>query len=73
MTTVMLRLPLTATLLAVLLVANDALAVTPLVIVAVVVAYVLTARLPQTPTDLRALRSAPTDTADAAATVAGAG
>jgi H+/Cl- antiporter ClcA len=56
MTTVMLRLPLTSTLLAVLLVGSDALTVTPLVIMAVVVAYVLTARLPQTPADLLARR-----------------
>jgi H+/Cl- antiporter ClcA len=60
MTTVMLRLPLTATLLAVLLVSSDALAVTPLVIVAVVVAYVLTARLPQRPAELRGHRAPPT-------------
>ena len=49
MATVMLKLPLTATLLAMLLLSSDGLGVTPLVIVAVVVAYVLTARLPQTP------------------------
>jgi len=55
MTTVMLRLPLTSTLLAVLLTSSDGLSVTPLVIVAVVVAYVLTARMPQTPADLAAL------------------
>jgi H+/Cl- antiporter ClcA len=72
MTTVMLRLPLTSTLLAVLLVGSDALTVTPLVIVAVVVAYVLTARLPQTPSDLRARRL--TRAADhAAAAPAGTG
>ena len=53
MATVMLRLPLTSTLLAVLLFASDGLSVTPLVIVAVVVAYVLSARLPQVPADLR--------------------
>ena len=52
-TTVMLRLPMTSTLLAVLLFASDGLSVTPLVIVAVVVAYVLTARMPQKPSDLR--------------------
>ncbi len=52
-TTVMLRLPLTSTLLAVLLFASDGLGVTPLVIVAVVVAYVLTARMPQVPSDLK--------------------
>jgi H+/Cl- antiporter ClcA len=45
MCTVMLTLPLTSTLLATLLLAADGLAVMPLVIVAVVVAYVVTARL----------------------------
>jgi H+/Cl- antiporter ClcA len=40
MTAAMLRLPLTAALLAVLLLSSDAVAVTPLVIVAVVVAYI---------------------------------
>jgi H+/Cl- antiporter ClcA len=45
MATVMLRLPLTATLLATLLLGTDGLAVTPLVIVSVSVAYVLSARL----------------------------
>jgi H+/Cl- antiporter ClcA len=45
MTAVMLRLPLTAVLLATLLLASDGLAVMPLVIVAVVVAYVASARL----------------------------
>jgi H+/Cl- antiporter ClcA len=55
MTTVMLRLPLTSTLLAVLLTSSDGLSVTPLVIVAVVVAYVLTARMPQVPADLASL------------------
>jgi len=44
--TAMLKLPLTATLLATLLLASDGVAVMPLVIVAVVVAYVATARLP---------------------------
>jgi len=53
LSTVMLKLPLTSTLLAVLLFASDGLSVTPLVIVAVVVAYVLSARLPQLPSDLR--------------------
>jgi H+/Cl- antiporter ClcA len=46
MCTSMLRLPLTATLLATLLLGTDGLAVMPVVIVAVVVAYVVTARLP---------------------------
>jgi hypothetical protein len=45
MTAVMLRLPMTAVLLAVLLLASDGLAVTPVAIVAVVVAYVASARL----------------------------
>jgi chloride channel protein, CIC family len=49
MCTVMLRFPLTATLLATLLLAADGLAVMPLVIVAVVVAYVVTARLTPMP------------------------
>jgi hypothetical protein len=65
MATVMLKLPLTSTLLAILLFASDGLSVTPLVIVAVVVAYVLSARMPQTPADLRK-RSA-TDAVAAAA------
>ena len=46
---VMLRLPLTSVLLATLLLASDGLAVMPLVIVAVVVAYVASARLTPTP------------------------
>jgi hypothetical protein len=45
MTVVMLRLPLTSVLLATLLLSSDGLAVMPLAIVAVVVAYVLSARL----------------------------
>ena len=49
MCTVMLRLPLTATLLATLLLGADGLAVMPLVIVAVVVAHVVTARLTPLP------------------------
>ena len=49
MCTTMLRLPLTSTLLATLLLAADGLAVMPLVIVAVVVAYVTTARLTPAP------------------------
>ncbi len=51
MATVMLGLPLTSTLLATLLIGTDGLAVMPLVIVAVVVAYVTTAHLtpPQPP------------------------
>jgi hypothetical protein len=49
MTVVMLRLPLTSVLLATLLLGADGLAVMPLVIVAVVVAYVASARLAPTP------------------------
>jgi H+/Cl- antiporter ClcA len=49
MCTVMLTLPLTATLLATLLLGADGLAAMPLVIVAVVVAYVVTARLTPLP------------------------
>jgi hypothetical protein len=52
MCTVMLALPLTATLLATLLLASDGLAVMPLVIVAVVVAHVVTARLTPLPEPL---------------------
>jgi H+/Cl- antiporter ClcA len=49
MSTVMLRLPLTATLLATVLLGADGITAMPLVIVAVVVAYVLTARLTPAP------------------------
>ena len=49
MTVVMLRLPLTSVLLATLLLSSDAAAVTPLAIVAVVVAYVVSARLAPAP------------------------
>ena len=45
MSVTMLRLPLTSVLLATLLLGSDGLAVTPLVIVAVVIAYVVTARI----------------------------
>jgi len=45
----MLRLPLTSVLLATVLLTSDALAVMPLVIVAVVVAHVVTGRLPEPP------------------------
>ena len=58
---VMLKLPLTSTLLAILLFSSDGLSVTPLVIVAVVVAYVLSARMPQLPAELRRGRQAPDD------------
>jgi hypothetical protein len=53
MCTVMLKLPLTSTLLATLLLYSDGLAVMPLVIVAVVVAYAATAWMPQSVADLR--------------------
>lgn len=59
MCTVMLRLPLTSTLLATLLLSSDGINVIPLVIVAVVVAYVATAWLPQTPGELRRSRPSP--------------
>jgi H+/Cl- antiporter ClcA len=49
MCTVMLKLPLTATMLATLLLGADGLQVIPVVIVAVVVAYVVTARLTPAP------------------------
>jgi H+/Cl- antiporter ClcA len=49
MSTVMLRLPLTSVLLAALLLHSDGLAVTPLVIVAVVVTYMVSARLAPAP------------------------
>jgi H+/Cl- antiporter ClcA len=49
MTVVMLRLPLTSVLLATLLLASDSLQVIPLAIVAVVVAYVASARLTPSP------------------------
>jgi H+/Cl- antiporter ClcA len=52
MTTVMLKLPLTSTLLATLLMASDGINVIPVVIVAVVVAYVAMAWLPQEPDEL---------------------
>jgi chloride channel protein, CIC family len=49
MMTVMLRLPMTSVLLPVLLLSSDGLAVTPLVIVAVVVAYLISAKLAPAP------------------------
>ena len=51
MCVVMLRLPLTSVLLATLLLLSDGLAVMPLVIVAVAVAYVASARLTPPPAD----------------------
>jgi hypothetical protein len=59
MCTVMLKLPMTATLLATLLLFSDGVAVLPLVIVAVVVAYAFTAWLPQTPADLKRKGNSP--------------
>jgi H+/Cl- antiporter ClcA len=53
MCTVMLRLPMTSVLLATLLLSSDGLAVMPLVIVAVVVAYVASARLTPPPGPVR--------------------
>jgi H+/Cl- antiporter ClcA len=64
MTTVMLRLPLTSVLLATLLLGADGVSVMPLVIVAVVVAYVASARL--TPTPAPAASTAPRDGSPAA-------
>jgi H+/Cl- antiporter ClcA len=49
MTVVMLRLPLTSVLLATLLLSSDGLQVMPLAIVAVAVAYVVSARLTPSP------------------------
>ena len=60
MATVMLKLPMTSTLLATLLVSSDGLSVAPLVIVAVVVTYVATAWLPETPADLKKRGTGPT-------------
>jgi H+/Cl- antiporter ClcA len=61
MTVVMLRLPLTSVLLAVVLLSSDGLQVTPVVIVAVVVAYVLSARLAPTPAPAQGKPSAGED------------
>jgi H+/Cl- antiporter ClcA len=52
MATVMLKLPMTSTLLATLLFSSDELNVVPVIIVAVVVTYVATAWLPQTPAEI---------------------
>ena len=66
MCTVMLTLPLTATMLATLLLGSDGIQVMPVVIVAVVVAYVVTARItPPKPADDQRLdrpANAPTTT-----------
>jgi len=63
MSAVMLRLPLTSVLLATLLLFSDGLAVMPLVIVAVVVAYVASARLAPAPASAPAPGRAPAPTA----------
>ncbi len=52
MATVMLKLPMTSTLLATLLFSSDGLNVVPVIIVAVVVTYVAVAWLPQTPAEI---------------------
>jgi UDP-N-acetylmuramyl pentapeptide phosphotransferase/UDP-N-acetylglucosamine-1-phosphate transferase len=67
MTVVMLRLPLTSVLLAILLLGTDGLAVMPLVIVAVVVAYVISVRL--TPAPAAASAVAPQPAGEAASAV----
>jgi H+/Cl- antiporter ClcA len=59
MCAVMLRLPLTSVLLAPLLLSSDGVAVMPLVIVAVVVAYVLSARFAEDPPEAEAPAPAP--------------
>jgi hypothetical protein len=59
MSVVMLRLPLTSVLLASLLLASDGLPVMPLVIVAVVVAYVLSARFTPSPAAAPATAAGP--------------
>jgi H+/Cl- antiporter ClcA len=62
MSTVMLRLPLTSVLLATLLLGSDGLAAMPLVIVAVVLSFVVTARLTPPPApDMPAGSAEPTD------------
>jgi H+/Cl- antiporter ClcA len=59
MSVTMLRLPLTSVLLAIVLLGSDGLAVTPLVIVAVVVAYVVAARIAPPADKTQAANSAP--------------
>jgi len=71
MCAVMLRLPLTSVLLATVLLASDGLQVTPLVIVAVVVSYVVSARLAPTPTPAQGTPSAGEDTTAPAAAPSG--
>ena len=70
MATVMLKLPMTSTLLPTLLLSSDGLSVAPLVIVAVVVTYVASAWLPAMPADLRRKPAGPKE-ADAPAGVTG--
>jgi H+/Cl- antiporter ClcA len=69
MATVMLKLPMTSTLLPTLLLSSDGLSVAPLVIVAVVVTYVAGAWLPDTPADLRPRRAGSSDTPSAGSPV----
>src|SRR5580693_5674144 len=71
MTVVMLRLPLTSVLLAAVLMSSDGLQVTPVVIVAVVVAYVLSARLAPTPAPAQGTPSAGKDAAPPAVVQSG--
>jgi H+/Cl- antiporter ClcA len=71
MCAVMLRLPLTSVLLATVLLSSDGLQVTPLVIVAVVVAYVLSARLAPAPASAEGTPSAGEDAAAPAAAQSG--
>jgi H+/Cl- antiporter ClcA len=71
MTVVMLRLPLTSVLLAAVLLSSDGVEVTPVVIVAVVVAYVLSARLAPTPASAQGTPSASEDAAAPAAAQSG--
>jgi H+/Cl- antiporter ClcA len=59
MCAVMLRLPLTSVLLATLLLSSDGLQVMPLAIVAVVVAYVASARLAPAPAPAKPAESEP--------------
>jgi H+/Cl- antiporter ClcA len=65
MATVMLKLPMTATLLATVLLSSDGLGVAPLVIVAVVVTYAASAWLPEVPKDLKRKRAVPAPAATA--------
>jgi hypothetical protein len=69
----MLRLPLTSVLLATLLLASDRLAVTPLVIVAVVIAYMITVRISPAADNEPTVESAPSPAPREAARVPPAG